>query len=346
MTSATAGLVTALALFSSAAPGCKSQSEKEAAAWEEQFGALMRRYQALPQLGMPELPPEKVSGRNVLFAPRICGSDGPPVVEARQTTDVGIVILWSVVNDAVPSRTYEQGSKGYGGQVEIVAFAHPEAKRLARSTWHCTPPTTILRLVHLGSGAPAVSYDEHCTPGDRALREFAAALVKGRAPDGSNAGDDTRRAFDAIAADYRSKLDAPVGAPLDVHGRKLLLFYADDGGPLKLFHNEYLLHESVYADTAATVGIVGVERLTYENEPSTHYANGATGFMGRAELVLLGYPEGRVLSRTPLDCKLASEDIVVNVLATRSPQHCSGNADQIRAALARAIGPLPDNSKH
>jgi hypothetical protein len=329
----------AIVLLVCAAPGCKTQSEKEEAAWNDQFAALEKQYRALHQDGPPELATELVKGRKALIVSRLYGSDGPRVDEARTRDEVGIVVVWSVARDATPSKTYEHGIKGYGGQVEVVGFAHPEGKRLARSTWHCSPPSTVMRFVNVQTGAPSDSWDEHCLPSDTSLREFAAALQKGRAPEGSNAGDETKKAFEAIGAAYQPKIDLPPGAPVDLHGRKLLLFSSDDGGALALYHNEYLLPAAAYADSAREVGVVGVARTRHELRPSVHYSNGAEGYDGRAELVLFAHPEGRVVSRTPVPCHLSSEDIVVNVLASTKPQRCSGEGDAIRAAVERALGP-------
>jgi hypothetical protein len=325
--------------------GCKSDWEKERDAWQGEFGALSERYQALPREGAPELPPEQAKGRRALIAPRVYNSSGPPLDEARTAAEVGIVVVWSVKDDPTPSRTYEGGIVGYGGTVEVAAFAHPEGKRLARSTWHCLPPTQIMRMTNLRSGATD-SYAEHCSPSDTSLREIAAALTHGRAPEGSNASDDTAKAFDAIAARYRPLFDGRTAPdPPDARDRKLLLYYQDDGAAPKLFHNEYLLPAAAYADRAAQVGVFGVVRTAHEARPSEHYSNGAVGYRGSAEVVLFAHPEAKLLSRTKVPCTLSSDDLVVNVLKRTEPERCAGDGAAVRAAIEAQLGPLGPSTK-
>jgi hypothetical protein len=328
-----------LLLFVLATAGCKSEREKQDEAWHREFDALTQRYEQLPPVGAPELPPESVKGRKVLFAPRTFDPDGPTVAEAKSGSEAGIVVVWSVKRDAVPSRVYEGGIKGYGGQVQLTGWANPEGKRVAAKSYHCLPTTMIMRNVTSGA---TLDYDEHCSPSGRELREFAAALAAGRAPEGSNASDETRQAFGAIGAPYGKRLDERVGAPVDVHGKKLLLFAVEDRDPkLALNHNEYLLPASAYADTPGEVGVVVVERARHEAKPSVHYSNGADGYDGQADVIIFAHPSGRLLSRTPVRCHLASDDLVVNVLKQTRPERCGPDGDGVRAAIEALVGPLP-----
>lgn len=331
------GTTLALAIF--VTTGCKSEDEKRAAAWQSELEALIRPYQARPAAGPAEIAPEQVKGRKVLIAPAFSGA--PSSDEARSAAEVGIVILWSVKSDDVPSRTYEQGIKGYGGQVQLTAWAHPEGKRIAGMAWHCTPPSTVTRLQNVKTGATD-GYAEHCGPSRSSIHDFGATLAAGRAPEGSNATDETKKAFDAIAATYAKRLDeAPGSSPLDVSGKKLLLYSADDGATPQLYHNEYLLPAAAYADTPADVGVFGVARVKHEATPSRHYSNGAEGYDGKAELILFAHPSGQVLTRTEVPCHLASEDIVVNVLKKTAPVRCAGDPTEIRAAIEKLVGRLP-----
>jgi hypothetical protein len=323
--------------------GCKSEEEKREAAWHEAFDPLAARYLAQDGEGTPEIAPEKVKGRKVLILPRLYGATPAPE-EAHAADEVGIAVTWSVKDDALPSRTYEHGIEGYGGTVKLAAFAHPEGKRIAFETWHCNPPTSIYRMTSLQTGATA-KYDEHCTPSGDSIREFAASIAGGRAPEGSNASDESNKAFDAIALGYAKRLDGPVAKPLDVRGRKILLYYVDDGAAPKLYHNEYLLPASAYAASPAEVGLFAVARSTHEARPSMRYSNGAEGYEGKAEVILIAHPEGRLLARTTVPCTLSSEDIVVNVLMAKEPQRCSGEGAEIRAAIEKLVGPLGPGKK-
>ena len=318
---------------------CKSEDERAAEAWEKEYGALLATYRALPRDGAPEIAPEVVKGRRVLTEHRYSQKDLAAEMRATSASEVGIVILDDVEHDAEPSATYEDGSRGWGGTITVAAFAHPEKKLLASSTYRCLAPYSKTVVKELGSGRQVSSFGDKCYPGDSDIQRYAEPLFAGRAPEGSNASDTTTKGFEELAEKHAATKKS---GSVSLSGRKVL--FVPVGETLKVWQKDPYVTPAVAAGAPDAVGVIAYLRTTRDAKPSVKYSLGTNGFGGKSELVLVAVPEDVVAATMRVSCTPLTEDeylrrteVLAMIGKEPADHHCNAEPSEVGKLLADAV---------
>lgn len=198
---------------------CEEEWERKERLWNEAYTPILAQYRDKQPSTDPTHP--DVKGRKVFVDLWYTSSEPEPKpFEATTPEEIGVVIVSSTQQDATPSATYDNGSKGYGGVVTEVAWAHPEGELVGERSYRCAAPVIAYSLGSIDVGTK-------CS-GDRESRlRFAEQLLGDGPVDGSNVDWVGTQAYAKLARPYQARLDAEVAEGPSVKGRKALVLPYD-----------------------------------------------------------------------------------------------------------------------